>query len=153
MRNGVMRYVVGFMFSNDRMRVALIRKTKPAWQKGKLNGIGGKIEPCESSLDAMVREFKEETGYQTTPDQWERFVEMGGGNDGGEGAFQVDFYATVGDLTRLQSVEDEKIELAWTKEMQPLRTDTVENLPWLIALAIDYLNDGRPCFAHVAYPS
>src|SRR5258708_364006 len=39
-----MNYVCGFMMSYDLMQFLLIRKTHPDWQKGKLNGIGGKIE-------------------------------------------------------------------------------------------------------------
>lgn len=54
-------YVLGIVTSpeND---VLLIRKTKPEWQAGRLNGIGGKIEPAESPAFAMAREFYEETG-------------------------------------------------------------------------------------------
>lgn len=37
-------YVCGFMCSWDLQNFLLIRKTHPEWQKGKLNGIGGKIE-------------------------------------------------------------------------------------------------------------
>lgn len=144
-------YVVGFMFSADRSRVALIRKQKPAWQRGKLNGIGGKVEAHECAQDAMMREFKEETGYATTVQQWERFVEMSGG-DGDGGSFTVDCYATVGDLSSLRSPEQEKVEIAFTKEIHPLRVDMIDNLPWLISLALDYLQDGRPGFATVKYP-
>lgn len=145
-------YVVGFMFSHMRDCVALIRKQKPAWQRGKLNGIGGKIEPGEYARDAMVREFREETGYDTTPEQWERYVEMSGNNDGGEGRFRVDFFVTVGDLSMLKSMETEKVELVYTKEMHPMRGDVIENLPWLIALALDYLHDGRPGIVIANYP-
>ncbi len=57
-----MDYVAGFYFSECGERVALIRKLKPEWQRGWLNGIGGKVEPGESPLSAMVREFEEEAG-------------------------------------------------------------------------------------------
>lgn len=63
-------YVVGFMFSNDRQFVALIRKNRPEWQAGKLNGIGGKIEDGEIPRGAMVREFREETGLETRWEDW-----------------------------------------------------------------------------------
>lgn len=49
-------YVAGFMFNEDRTRVALIEKQKPDWQRGKLNGIGGKIEDDESPVEAMTSE-------------------------------------------------------------------------------------------------
>ena len=38
---GTQQYVCGFLFSRDRARVLLIRKRRPAWQAGKLNGLGG----------------------------------------------------------------------------------------------------------------
>ena len=57
-----MDYVCGFLFSEDRTKVLLVNKLKPDWQRGKLNGIGGKIEKNEGSYQAMVREFEEETG-------------------------------------------------------------------------------------------
>lgn len=39
----------------------MVKKNQPDWQKGKLNGIGGKVETDETSLAAMVREWDEET--------------------------------------------------------------------------------------------
>lgn len=60
------KYVVGFLFNSITpdvgQKVVLIRKNKPDWQRGKLNGVGGKIEPGENAFNAMVREFEEETG-------------------------------------------------------------------------------------------
>lgn len=58
------RYVVGFLFADYSWGkcVALIRKSHPEWQRGKFNGIGGRIEPGEGPLAAMVREFREEAG-------------------------------------------------------------------------------------------
>jgi hypothetical protein len=53
------RYVVGFLFDGLCQNVTLIKKTHPEWQKGKLNGVGGKIEPNETSTDAMRREFRD----------------------------------------------------------------------------------------------
>ena len=55
-------YACGFLFSEDRQRVLLIRKARPAWQAGKLNGIGGKLESGETPYDAQRREFREEAG-------------------------------------------------------------------------------------------
>jgi 8-oxo-dGTP pyrophosphatase MutT (NUDIX family) len=53
--------VVGFLFSPDYKKVVLIRKNRPAFCAGKLNGPGGHVEPGESPQDAMPREFHEET--------------------------------------------------------------------------------------------
>lgn len=145
-------YVVGFMFSHDRQRVALIRKQKPVWQHGKLNGIGGKVDSPEDALQAMRREFQEETGYHTGFTQWAHFSEMSGNNDGGEGRFRVDFFTTVGHIDELGSPEIEKVELIQIREVYPLRPDMIENLPWLIGVALDYLHDGRPNYATANYP-
>lgn len=65
------QYVLGFAFGCDGNAVLLIKKTKPKWQVDKLNGVGGKIEPDDWSIEsAMVREFQEETGIVTEEIQW-----------------------------------------------------------------------------------
>ena len=56
------KYVVGFLFDDDSMRVALILKTHPEMQKGKYNGVGGVVLDGESPINAMRREFLEEAG-------------------------------------------------------------------------------------------
>lgn len=68
------RYVAGFMFSEDRPRVLLIEKQRPAWQKGRLNGIGGHIEPGETPWEAQRREFLEEAVFGF--DDWKSFAEV-----------------------------------------------------------------------------
>lgn len=70
-------YALGFLFLTDAVygtSVVLIRKDKPEWQAGKLNGVGGKIEDGEEPIDAMRREWKEETGE--TREWWERFLTL-----------------------------------------------------------------------------
>ena len=54
-------YVMGLIY-DDIGRVLLIKKNRPKHQVGKWNGVGGKIEEGENSLQAMTREIKEETG-------------------------------------------------------------------------------------------
>lgn len=55
-------YCVGFLFVQikDDLYTALIDKTKPDWQAGRFNGIGGKVEFDESVSEAMKREGIEE---------------------------------------------------------------------------------------------
>ena len=65
-------YVLGFAFNEERTKVVLIGKKRPEYQAGKLNGVGGKLEPAEFACDAMLREFKEETGIQTTHTEWNK---------------------------------------------------------------------------------
>lgn len=71
-------YVLGFAFLFKGAQVLLMKKARPDWQKGKVNGIGGKIEPGEKSVNAMVREFKEETGVVTKPEDWRMFATLNG---------------------------------------------------------------------------
>src|SRR5260370_28235079 len=73
-------YVNGFLFDNNGAHVALIKKVHfPAnvdWTKNPWNGVGGKIERNETAIEAMVREFREETGVQTNLDDWQYFAEV-----------------------------------------------------------------------------
>jgi 8-oxo-dGTP diphosphatase len=65
-------YVLGFMFDIPAEQVLLIKKAKPDWQAGRLNGVGGKVERYEVPHAAMVREFKEETGVDE--ENWEETI-------------------------------------------------------------------------------
>ena len=67
-------YVVGFLLHRPTRKLFLIRKLKPQWQAGLLKGIGGKIEPGETPLDAMWREWIEETGIPFLGNVWHEFA-------------------------------------------------------------------------------
>lgn len=128
-----MNYVCGFMFSEDKSKVALIRKQKPNWQKGKLNGVGGKIDRDENEMDTMIREFEEETGYSTNRLQWRRLVKLIGWN--GSEEWKVYFFYTFdNNIEKLKTVEDEKIEIHNTIDLYKL--DVIPNLLWLIPMAL-----------------
>lgn len=127
------RYVVGFLFDYGK-RVLLINKTKPEWQKGKLNGIGGKIEPGETPLEAMIREFEEEAGlYIGTWSNFATFI----GKD-----YDIYFYRAnlwiVKDKPK--SMTEEKIE--WI-EYDSLPAHIVPNLSWIIPMAIYMKRDHK----------
>lgn len=67
-------YCLGFAFHPDNPDVvALISKTHPEEQAGLLNGVGGKLELDESAEEAMIREWREETGQNSSPD-WKKFA-------------------------------------------------------------------------------
>ena len=65
-RNHAQHYVLGLLFRGCYSGVVLIEKTKPQWQAGLLNGIGGKVEPGESAFDAATRELREELDVSVT---------------------------------------------------------------------------------------
>jgi len=138
-------YAAGFMFDSRFERVALIRKGRPAWQMGKLNGLGGKVEPGETTGETMIREFKEESGVATSMDAWGLFLRMSGQSMGG-GDYSCDFFATVGDVDKLRSVEEEGVEVVWLRDINPVRTDLVDGIGWIIPMALEFLKTGRPSF-------
>jgi 8-oxo-dGTP diphosphatase len=145
--------VIGFIFSEDKRFVALIEKNKPPWQRGRLNGIGGKIEDGETPLETIVREVKEESDYETSAAQWAHYARMHGKhNDGDGGPFSVDCFATVGNLGEIKSMEHEEIIIVNTDWLHRWQAKMIENLPWLLFLALDHLRDGRPEFAEIVYP-
>jgi 8-oxo-dGTP diphosphatase len=65
-------YVVGFMFCKEVDKIVLIKKNRPQWQKDQWNGVGGHIESYEKPMDAMIREFREESGVNC--DEWNNFL-------------------------------------------------------------------------------
>lgn len=131
------KYVVGFMFDESMSNVALIRKNKPAWQAGLLNGIGGKIEADETAAHAMAREFAEEACGYGGEELWRHFCSMDGTNNDGS-SFCVEFFFTIGEPHKLTSMEDEQIEVVPSADIAAWKEKTIGNLPWLVALAVDF---------------
>ena len=123
--DGKTQYVAGFLFESD--KVALVRKKRPAWQAGRLNGIGGKIEPGESPLAAMVREFYEETSYVTVPTQWWPFCVLSGED------FSVHFFSSYGRLSELKTTTDEEIVVLPISEITV--ENAIPNLTWIVPMA------------------
>ncbi len=123
-------YVCGFMFSEDRNKLALISKLSPEWQKGKLNGIGGKIEPREGYLNAMVREFKEETGVNTFLDEWKNLAYLQGKD------WEVYFFKAFSNkVYNAVTVTEEEVVLVYPGWINIL--PVIPNLLWLIPMALD----------------
>lgn len=123
-------YVTGFMFSADAEKLVVIKKLKPLWQCGLYNGVGGKIEANELSIDAMVREFKEETGVITQPENWTCFANVYRPN-----VYDVDMYFSRSDLAfQVQSIEQEEVHII---NVNRLPENLIPNLRWLIPLALD----------------
>lgn len=58
------KYVVGIVFCGE--QVLFVRKNRPAWQAGGLNGVGGKVKNSENFYDAMIRECSEESNLVLT---------------------------------------------------------------------------------------
>ncbi len=59
--------VTNFLYCEDEYLFLLRNKNKKV-DPGRLNGVGGGVEPGENFLDAAIRETEEETGYKVRPE-------------------------------------------------------------------------------------
>lgn len=155
-----MDYVVGFMREALSDRVMMVRKAKPIWQAGLLNGVGGKVdhkvtikpsgpeelgysqdtERLETPLEAMVREFFEETGIDTNPNEWRLVLYMNDPRDfytGKEGGTVYWFAATRRFLPKLPARVLDSGEELLTVRIPDLgaRTDVLASPKWVIPMA------------------
>lgn len=105
------QYVVGLIFDESFENILLIRKNRPDWQKGRLNGVGGKVEKQETSYEAMVRECEEECGLLLY--NW-LLVE----NFSDSNSYEVHFFITqTPSLRKAYAKTDEHIEIHNIKEL------------------------------------
>jgi 8-oxo-dGTP diphosphatase len=132
----VTEYCCGFMIRPAAREVLLIQKQRPAFQKGLWNGIGGKLEHGETPLQAMTREFHEEAGVVTHPEDWEHTISLTGDSDEvqahGGSAFAVYYFrAFVEHWPNYISMTDELVlPMAIDVDLWP----RLENLKWILPL-------------------
>lgn len=119
-------YVCGFFVSPGRDRVLLIRKRRPAWQAGRLNGVGGKIEPGETPAAAIRREFREEAGLDVS--DWREGVTFTGTD------WFAHFYVAFGDVDAARAMTDEALEI---HPVRPPPDGMIDNLNWILPLLLD----------------
>lgn len=126
-------HVLGFAFSEDKTNVVLIRKNRPEWQAGLLNGVGGKLdrELDEGYDGCMVREFFEETGVKVK--NWQCYCIL----RSPEAVVHV--FKAVCDLDQVVTKKDEKIEIIAVDSL--MIHSMVEDLKWLIPMALDERHD------------
>lgn len=122
-----MKFVVGFAIDIMLEEVLLIKKLKPDWQAGHLNGVGGKCGVDEHPHDTIRREFYEETGIHIPNIKWRRFCEMTA-RDG-----TVDFFVAKTNKMEVEQMEAE--EPVWVS-YKPLPLSIIDNLNWLIPMAV-----------------
>lgn len=123
-----MRYVLGIYTRRYDDSVLLIRKNHPAWMKGLLNGLGGKIESQETPLQAMVREFREECGILLSHNRCKLFCVLRG-KDFEVHCYHIEIHPLDGEPL---TVTDE--EVSWYKRFTLPLLPLVSNLEWLVAM-------------------
>lgn len=147
----MLSYVLGFCFDDGLGRVVLIRKDKPGVPVG-INGVGGKVEPNETTHEAMVREFAEETGVTTSIDDWHPFLRMF--EEGPEPSWGIHCF-------RMESSEAYDAVITTTDEevvrrhvsMVPFYDGPyVPNLGWVLAMAHDWRPGSSPNSVVAYYP-
>ena len=145
----VQTFVCGFCFDDARETVVLIEKQQPAWQAGRLNGVGGKVEPGELPAAAMTREFNEEAGVRlsargTGPSAWTPFCRLSwrGGDGEDDAPGQVLFFHSISSMAvqEARTMEAEvirRVPVADVLTPGRVRDRCLPNLRWLIPLALD----------------
>ena len=121
------KYVTGFLFNSDNNTVCLIKKNRPLWQKGRLNGVGGHIEEGESPKGAMIREFWEEAGERNI--DWRQFLLVTGS---GYELYCFTAKSAGKSLNNIHSVTDEII--GWYP-IESLPDNILPNMKWIIPMA------------------
>lgn len=124
------RAVCGFLFSPNLELVTLIHKKRPDWQLGKLNGVGGKVEEGEFALDAMRREFEEETGVRI--ESWDPYLVLIDEIN----KFEITYFRAFSDKIKdCLTTTDEVIETLQVGAIFAL--PVIPNLKWIIPMALD----------------
>jgi 8-oxo-dGTP diphosphatase len=134
MESNITNYVCGFYFDSTFEQVVLIWKNKPSWQKGKLNGVGGKIEKGEPPLNAMRREFHEEAGI--LHNEWVDLIILTGTD------WRVYFFCAIGKVNEFEYAETKEDEEVAKIEINRLLANEyahIQNLEWLVPMAIQRL--------------
>jgi 8-oxo-dGTP diphosphatase len=139
-----MKFTLGFVFDPSIERVLLIKKQRPAWQAGKINGVGGKLEPGEGPVEGMQRETKEESSLCIEQGGWIHVADMRADD------WVVHVFTAIyeGNLEDIQSLTDEPV--AWFP-VDTLPSGMNTNLPWLIPLCKDRLQNGTPAMCIAEY--
>ncbi|MEW6735451.1 MAG: NUDIX hydrolase [Acidobacteriota bacterium] len=142
-------YVTGFLFDEIGERVLLIWKKKPYWQAGYLNGIGGHIERGETPIQAMCREFKEETGIDIQG--WHHYATLAGNNPQWAVHFFYAYSAVLNTVTNIAPVTDEIPFVGLVSNISQYRL--IPNAVWLIPMALGMRNERAGSFLIEEVPS
>lgn len=127
MTSGVLDYVLALLFTADAREVVLVRKTRPAWQEGRVNALGGKMHPHEAVSDAARREVREEAGIDVGG--WEEFLVWH------DPEYRLRAVRAFDDAARrARTAEDQEVFLARVDALPP---NVIDNLRWIIPLALD----------------
>jgi len=132
----MIKYVVGFLFDKLLKLVVLIEKQTPEWQRNKWNGVGGKIEPGETPLQAMSREFEEEAGLIIY--DWKQFCTLHEEN------FEIYMFYSMAEseyLMNVQTKTKEKVSVLLLEHIEDL--SLLPNIKWIIPMALMMIKENH----------
>lgn len=143
LRNKIMskiqEYSMGLMFNDNMSQVLLIKKEHgPKCVVGRWNGIGGHVElpPLhrgETPIQCQVREFQEETGVETTEDDWAKFTKLVGPDAIVHCFYGISNFAVLNAWT----MTDEKVQIWPTNPQQLADATFAPHLIWMILFLCD----------------
>ena len=120
-------YVLALLFTPERDRVVLMHKTRPAWQAGRVNALGGKLHAGETPQAAARREVCEEAGVDVP--NWEEFLVWD------DPVYRMHALRAFDEAARhARTAEDQAVFLADASALPP---ELIDNLRWLVPLALD----------------
>ena len=104
-----------------------MRRTRPAWQAGRVNALGGRLLDGELVSEGTRREVREESGVDV-----EEWVEVLVWDDA---EYRMHVVRAVSELARAaRTMEDQEVFLA---NVSALPENAIANLRWLVPLALD----------------
>lgn len=119
--------MLALLFTPDRRRIALMRRTRPAWQAGRVNALGGKLSDGETAPEAARREVREEAGVDVA--EWSEVLVW----EDREYRMHV-MRAVSARAHDVRTMEDQEVFLA---DVSALPGEVIGNLRWLVPLALD----------------
>lgn len=130
-------YVLAFIFDTKLNQILLIKKNRPDYQAGLLNGIGGKIEPNETPIKAVHREVFEETNLNIPENDFVSFGEFG--NE----FFKIYlFFTKINNINQAISKTDEEVKVIEINEYMFKQYKFVQNFELLFDTAFKKVTNG-----------
>jgi 8-oxo-dGTP diphosphatase len=120
-------YVLALLYSADLRQVVLMRRTRPLWQAGRVNGLGGGLMAGETAAAAARREVREECGVDVA--DWREVLVWE------DAQYVMHVMSAVSEHAgEARTLEDQEVFLA---DVDALPHNVIDNLRWLVPLALD----------------
>jgi 8-oxo-dGTP diphosphatase len=104
-----------------------MRRTRPAWQAGRVNALGGRLRLSEDAAAAARREVHEECGVDVA--EWKEVLVWE------DAEYRMHVMRAVSERAReARTLEDQEVFLADVNALPP---NVIDNLRWLVPLALD----------------